>query len=545
MSTPGGYVIIGVNIGLYPIVLQDGRPYTRSTNNFLILSMISAARYCLILILGAAAFTPALPAAPQRVQIDLDHVVELAAARAAAPYQSPRVERSSFLNNLSYDDHQLIQFVTEKSLWRGDSLPFQVQFFHPGGLHRTPVSIHEYSPTYVQKIPFVRTYFNYHTLKVPGRLPASLEYAGFRLIYPLNEPEKFDEVIAFLGASYFRALARGQRYGVSARGIAINPGGPGDEEFPNFVEFWLGKPEPDAISVQFFGLLDGPSVTGAFQFDLTPGEETVVTITATLFFREAVANLGLAPLTSMFWFGENSASRFGDFRPEVHDSDGLLVASDGETRLWRPLNNPRLQRTIEVAAPALVGFGLFQRDRQYRNYEDTEARYEARPSVWIEPIGDWPPGRVRLLELPTRDEYMDNIVAYWSPEKPPVAGERMDFAWRQRWTSLPVFGGPPGFVRATRQTVQFEQPGRTKFVVDFDGAGLESVPASADVRTEVTVPEEVTVIAQYAIRNAVDASWRLVMVLDAPAITTAMPVRARLLLEGKPLTETWINDWTP
>lgn len=499
----------------------------------------------MILVLGSVAFAPAISAAPQRVKIDLAHVVELAAARAAAPYRLPRVERSSFLNNLSYADHQLIQFVTEKSFWRSDQLLFQVQFFHPGGLHRTPVSIHEFSATYVQKIPFVRTNFNYHSLKVPGRLPSSLEYAGFRLIHPLNEPGRLDEVVAFLGANYFRALGQGQRYGLSARGIAINPGGPGEEEFPNFVEFWLGKPEADAKSVQFFGLLDGPSVTGAFQFDLTPGEETVVAISATLFFRKAVANLGLAPLTSMFWFGENSASRFGDFRPEVHDSDGLLVASDAETRLWRPLNNPNQQHTTELNAPALVGFGLLQRDQHYQHYEDIEARYEARPSVWIEPIGDWPPGQVRLLELPTDDEYMDNIVAFWSPDKPPAAGERMDIAWRQRWTQAPVFGGPPGFVRATRQTVQFEQPGRTKFVVDFDGVGLESVPASADVRTEVTAPEEVTVRAQYAIRNSIDGSWRLVMVLDAPEISTAIPVRARLLLEGKPLTETWLNEWTP
>lgn len=507
--------------------------------------MVHVSRFRSALFLLAGASASLVWAAPERVAIDYAFVVGNAEKLAASPFKEQRPDLPKFLKKLSYDDYQRIRFIPEQSLWRADNLPFQVQFFHPGGLHQTSVAIHEFSETHKQRIPFVRTFFDYQDLDVPGRLPGSLEYAGFRIIHPLNQPDKFDEAISFLGTNYYRALARHQRYGLSARGVAINSGGPDVEEFPDFIEFWLGKPAADAKSMQLFGLLDGPSVTGAYQFVITPGEETILDVTATLFFRKPVANLGLAPLTSMFWFGENSAHRFGDFRPEVHDSDGLLIATDAETRLWRPLSNPEQPRTTDLDAPALTGFGLLQRDRQFVHYEDTEARYEARPSVWIEPVGPWPPGKVRLFELPARDEYMDNVVASWSPHTPPAAGDRIHLAYRQRWTSALVFGGPQGFVRATRQTVQVERARRTKFVIDFDSVGLEAIPGSADVTAEITTPAGATVLNQHAYRNEVDGSWRLAMLLDAPEVTTPVPLRARLLLEGKPLTETWLNEWKP
>jgi glucans biosynthesis protein len=247
----------------------------------------------------------------------------------------------------------------------------------------------------------------------------------------------------------------------------------------------------------------------------------------------------------MFWFGENSASRFGDFRPEVHDSDGLLVAPDKETRLWRPLVNRRGVHTETFDAPAPQGYGLLQRDRDFRSYEDTEARYERRPSLWVEPIGVWPAGGVRLVELATGNEYSDNIVAFWSPKEPPGPQTQLDFSYRLHWTNAPTFGGPPGWVKATRETIRVEpdRPKRAKFVVDFDSASLRAVPASAAMSADLALPSLVTVMDQRVFRNDVDGSWRLALVVDAPAATQPVELRARLLLEGKPITETWVGLW--
>lgn len=489
----------------------------------------------------------ALPAAAEVNHVEINHayVRALAEKAAATAYQPRPADLPEFFRDMNYDDYQRIQFRHESALWRTDDRPFIVEFFHPGSIYSRPVAINEFSGSYAQRIPFVRTFFDYADLRLPGRLPGSLEYAGFRLLYHLNDPKRWDEVVSFLGASYFRAVGRNQRYGGSARGLALDSGGPGPEEFPDFVEFWLGKPEAGAKTITFHALLDSPSVAGAYTFVLTPGDEMIMDVQSTLFFRTRVANVGLAPLTSMFWFGENSASHFGDFRGEVHDADGLLVAPEPGIRLWRPLANPGQPRTTDFSAAAIAGFGLLQRDRDFHSYEDTEARYEMRPGTWVEPIGSWPAGRVRLLELPAKDEYEDNIVAFWAPLTPPEPGKPLEFSYRLHWTGAAVFGGPQGWVGATRQTVQVERPKRTKFVIDFAQAGLKTIPASASVTADVTLPPEVSLLDQRVFRNEADDSWRLALLLDAPKATGPVELRARLLLEGKPVTETWVDTWQP
>lgn len=478
----------------------------------------------------------------QEVTIDHDYVVEAARKRATRPYERPPDILPDSLRQLTYDEYHRIRFVPEQSLWRTDGLPFRIQFFHPGNLFLRTVRIHEFTPEFSQRIPFVRAYFDYQDLNLGGRLPGSLEYAGFRVLHRLNQPDKFDEVISFLGASYYRALGRDHRYGMSARGLALNFGTDQPEEFPDFVAFWLGKPTTTAATLTIHALLDSPSVSGAFTFELTPGEETTVRTHATLFFRQSVAVLGLAPLTSMFWFGENSSTHFGDFREEVHDSDGLLVAVDPSTRVWRPLDNPRSARVTTIRATS--GFGLLQRDRSYYRYEDAEARYEKRPGAWVRPIGAWPEGHVRLVELPVADEYMDNIVAAFVPDEPPAAGESLDYEYEQSWTSRSTFGGPAAWVRSSRSTTRVERrPGRALHVIDFDPAGMAGVAADAPVTAEVEVPEPAKILTQHLFRNDVDGSWRLAVMLDAPDGTPPLRVQARLVLDEHPLSETWMTTW--
>ena len=497
------------------------------------------------LLLGAVLAAPLVHAAVERAVVDHAYVRTLAEQRARTAYRADRGQIPAYFREMTYDDYRRIRFLPETALWYRDGLRFRTEFFHAGYLFRKSVRMHEFTPTHVQPVPFSTKSFDYQDLQVPFFSRWGLGYAGLKVLHPLNQPEKWDELVSFIGASYFRALGRGQRYGISARGLALNSGGPAAEEFPEFTEFWLGKPEPDSDVITLHALLDGPSVSGAYTFVFTPGDETLVDVTATLFFRQGVDVPGLAPMTSMFWFGEGSPTRHGDFRPEVHDSDGLLIAPDAENRLWRPLRNPGGVALTDFAAPALAGFGLMQRDRDFRSYEDIEARYELRPSLWMEPVGTWPEGKVRLVELHARDEYHDNIVAFWTPTQPLPVGQPLELAWKLRWTRSATLGGPPGWVRATRQTVQLGEPRVTKLVVDFEIPGDAQPGPDDEVTADVSLPPGVTLRRHQVMLNDGDLSRRLILhVAAAPEIHTA-EVRARLMARGRPLTETWVYPWTP
>lgn len=492
-------------------------------------------------------FAPAalVAAGVERVTVDHDYVKQFAAEIAAEPYEPPREQVSPFFRKLGYDGYRRIRFIPENSLWRSDNLPFQVQFFHPGYLFNQTLEVHEFTSTHTQPIPFTQKFFDYQELKPSFWAKRGLNYAGFRVIHEINQPDKWDEIISFLGASYFRALAKGQHYGISARGLALNSGGPATEEFPAFIEFWLGKPDAGAKSLTVHALLDSKSVCGAYSFVITPGVETLVDVRATLYFRGNVELPGFAPLTSMFWYGEASPHRYGDFRPEVHDSDGLLVAPTKDERLWRPLTNPAgLQRT-DFAAPAFAGFGLLQRDRLFSNYEDLEAFYHARPSVWVEAIGQWPAGRVRLVELPAGNEFNDNIVAFFAPDQPVAPGKPLELSWRLHWTNAATFAGPPGWVRSTRQTVHDGANNRTRYVVDFNGLSPEIVPPHAELFPEIVTAGPAKLEHTHVVRNEHDGSWRLVMAFSAPAEAPITELRARLKLGDKVVTETWAMSWKP
>lgn len=478
--------------------------------------------------------------------VDHHYVAGLAKALAAAPYDADRGTVSKSYRQMSYDDYRRIRYRPENSLWAEDDFDYRVQFYHPGYIFDRSVKLHEFSGEYVQEIPFVREHFDYQDLKFPFWAKWRLGYAGFRVLNQLNENGKWDEVVSFLGASYFRALAKGQFYGISARALALNSGGPGTEEFPRFVEFWLGKPDEQDESVTIHGLLDSPSVAGAYTFVVKPGDETVMEVKATLYFRATVVSVGMAPMTSMFWFGELSPNRFGDFRPEVHDSDGLLVATDENTRIWRPLINPTSISLTDFPAASIKGFGLLQRDREFASYEDIEARYEHRPSLWMEPIGEWPEGRVRLLELPAHSEHHDNVVAFWMPKSIPVPGEGpVELAWRLRWTNSPTFGGPAGYVDATRHTLTDGAPGRTHFVIDFAPGSVSAAEDMNSPRADVVVPEGVQIVDQQVIHNPVDGSWRLSLRLMATPGAGPYDIRARLMQNEHAVSETWSMPWTP
>src|SRR4029453_9974111 len=356
---------------------------------------------------------------PAAFAFDLDSVDAMARALAAKPYAKPLPNLPKALRELTYDQTRDIRFDPAKSLWRAEQLPFEVQFFHLGGYFEQPVRVHEIIGSEVREVAFDPADFDYGKNKIDRSQMRRVGFAGFRVHYPLNTPRYKDELLVFLGASYFRALGQGQRYGVSARGLAVDTGERGGEEFPRFEQFWIVRPTRNARELVIYALLDSRRMAGAYRFVVRPGAETMVEVTARLHFRESVAKIGIAPLTSMFYHGENQRSAADDFRPEVHDSDGLLIQSGSGEWIWRPLVNPRRLLVTSFAVSDPKGFGLLQRDRAFSSYEDLEARYELRPSVWIEPVGSWGAGRVELGSFRRPEKPTTNTAGRGTPTHAP------------------------------------------------------------------------------------------------------------------------------
>jgi glucans biosynthesis protein len=446
--------------------------------------------------------------------------------------------------SLSYDQWRDIRFRPDHALWRDRGLPFEVQLFHPGLYFDRSVRVNVVEGGVARELRFSTELFDYGKNRFAHRIPKDVGWAGFRVHGALNRPDYLDEVIVFLGASYFRALGRGNVYGLSARGLALDTVEPTGEEFPAFVEFWLETPAPGADHVVVHALLDGPRVAGAYRFDVRPGAQTTVGVEAVLFPRLAVAKPGIAPLTSMFLFGENSRLRFDDFRPEVHDSDGLLVHFDGGEWLWRPIDNPTRIDTSGFRAVNPRGFGLIQRDRDFASYQDIETRSELRPSAWVEPRGDWGAGRVELVQIPSQSEFDDNVVAYWVPDAPFAPGSPVELAYTLSFYGDDPTRPPGGRVIATRADAGTLEGGR-RFVIDFDGERLRALPDAEPPRAVLSVAAEAGEVADHhVVRNPATRGWRLTFQLR-PKTSAPIELRAYLAAGDEVLSETWSYALVP
>ena len=514
-------------------------------------------RFLPLLIVSAALTASGFGQTWSREVVDFSVIESQAKELAEKPYAAPDGSvLPEWTTALTYDQYRDIRFNPDRALWAGDESPFRAMLFHPGYLFREPVMLNEFTATHQQRLRLAEAYFNYGKL-VPEHddLPPEGGFSGFRLHAPLNRPGVFDELIAVQGASYWRALGKSQRYGISSRGLALNTGVDGtEEEFPAFREFWLGKPAKEDTAAVFYALLDGPSYSGAYAFKVEPGEDTVVSVRAVLFARAAVKRLGVAPMSSMFWFGENSRRRFDDFRPEVHDSDGLAIRSGSGERIWRPLANDsgRLEFS-SFKMDKCDGFGLLQRDRRFAAFEDGEAAYHLRPSLWIEPTSDWGAGQVVLMEIPTDNELSDNAVAMWEPATTPQPGQRVEFSYKQHWTMAEDPAGAGGHVVATRTGVHKWQPEQRTVIVEFAGGGLDKLgdktpEPAVQILGEGAAKAKVQGVAVQALGPG---HWRLAFQL-APAVEGGkladvgpLELRAGLKLGGDYLTETWASRIIP
>ncbi len=473
-------------------------------------------------------------------------VPSIARDLAARPFKPGKLEMPESLRRIAYDEYRDIRFDPGRAVWRETGSAFQAQFFHRGFLHQQRVDMYEVVAGVSNPLAYVPDMFSFGV--APKPVDSDLGFAGFRLHSPINRADYYDEVCAFLGASYFRAVAAGQLYGLSARGLALHTADRAGEEFPAFKAFWIERPAPGATAITVHALLDSPSTTAAFVFVIRPGAETVFDISMRLYPRVDLTQAGIAPLTSMFQFDASDRVGIDDYRQAVHDSDGLAMLNGAGEQLWRPLRNPASLQESMFLDRKPGGFGLMQRKRDFADYGDSEARYDRRPSAWVEPLGDWGEGGVHLFEIPTADEYHDNIVAFWRPRNALVAGREHRFDYRLHWCDGHSWN--PGLARMqeTRSGAVHSSPAEAgtsarRLVIDLSGGRLSTLPAPASPRAVVEASHGrlANVVAQ---RGAEDGTWRIAFELD-PGDAPVVELRAQLLAEdGRPLSETWLYRWT-
>lgn len=465
-------------------------------------------------------------------------VMEAARALAAQPYSAPEPAVPEELLNLSYSAYQGVRFRDDRRLFINPPSGFAVDLLHSGFIFRVPVEIFTVKEGKANKIGFDPTMFTYQGVDAP---PAGteLEFAGFRGRTALNQPDVMDEFLVFAGASYFRAVAKGQVFGLSARGLAINTAEKEGEEFPFFRSFWLEEPGDGRMVIH--ALLDGPSATGAYRFTVRPGDQTVIDVEATVFARADIRSLGLAPLTSMYLYSGVERGEYDDFRPSVHDSDGLAIWNGGGERIWRPLQNPRLLQISSFADNGPRGFGLIQREKRFSEYEDLEALYHKRPSLWVEPIGDWGKGSVMLVEIPNVTEIHDNMVAFWKPESPLSAGSETSFTYRLTWGWDAATA--PDMLRVARTlSGDGSQENWRRFVVDF-ARPVGAVDAPAQAFT-ATIASSVGAVQNVVVMDNPELGGIRVAFEIDPQGNAIADLRLDLLRDGRAAGEVWVYRWT-
>ncbi len=501
----------------------------------------------LLQLLATLTLPALLSAQYQRESINWDSVTEMAEAIIAKPYQPKPSKLPGALEHLNYDEYRKIRFRPSEALWWNSPLPYHVEFFHLGHLFHDAVEFYEISDTHSQSIPFRSDAFDYSESSYhPGLLSQPPGYAGIRIKYPLNRPDVFDDLIVFQGASYFRALGKGQNYGLSLRGLAMNTLGDA-EDFPRFTQIWLKKPAPDEKTLTLYALLEGRKVAGAYTFTITPNGRTHIDVKARLFFRDdGASEVGIAPITSMFAFGENTYNPPLDWRPEVHDSDGLLLHADSKW-IWHPLDNLPGRQTKFFPCAELSGFGLLQRDRDVSHYKDLEARYETRPSAWITPLRNWHNGSVILYTFNAPNETVDNVVAFWQPDLPedhtgPIELEySVDMQLTEPEHAL-------ARVLETRTGQRTLDPEHDTIMIEFSRPESLSENEISELEVDCSTGSAQVLEPPAILYNAAEDRIRVFINIKRPqgeAAQQPVIMSARLLRQDRIVSEEWSYFWHP
>ncbi|KAA0016239.1 glucan biosynthesis protein G [Salinicola corii] len=480
-----------------------------------------------------------------------DDVAKKAEDLSQQGYSEPEQNLPETLSNLDYGQYEQIQYKRDRDVWSGDGVPFTLSFFHEGMHYNSAIQLHSVDDQGVHDFAYNPDDFTFGNLDIPDSVKNDddLGIAGFKVNYALNQADRKDETMVFLGASYFRVVGKNQVYGVSGRGLAVDTGLPSGEEFPRFKEFWIVKPSKTSQYLTIFALLDSPSLTGAYRFVLRPGADTVVDVKSRIFLRRPVEKLGVAPLTSMYLYGPEQPSSTLNYRPAIHDSNGLLISDSQNGWTWRPLANPAKLMINEQATPRLRGYGLMQRDHQFDSYQDLDSRYDLRPSAWIEPQNEWGAGKVELIQIPTPNETNDNIVSMWLPETAPQPGTPLDYDYRFTVTKDESRYVDPAlaWVDQTRRSrgevrkdnLVREADGSLAFVLDFNGPSLSGLGDDANVSVQASVGDNGELVDSHGERNSATGGWRVFVKVKRSDNSKPLDIRAYLNQGEKRVSETW------
>lgn len=489
---------------------------------------------------------------PHKLSPILQGVIDDAKLSASEGYEQDDHGLNDKLKDIDYTTYRSIRFKPEQSLWHGKN-DYELQFFHPGFLYEYPVTIHTIgSDNKPSHLAFDNDMFRYdgRAAELSGLTDEKSGFAGFRIHYPIKNEAYKDEFAVFLGASYFRLVGKNQVYGISARGLAIDTALAKGEEFPHFTEFWIIEPKKGQ-PITLYARLESPSVAGAYKFTIQPDVDTSVQVESWLFAREDVNKLGVAPFTSMFLYGENTQKRHDDYRPEVHDSDGVLMVTHAGEEIWRPLTNPARLQVTSLSDNSPRGFGVLQRDGEWHNYLDAEANYHLRPGLWVTPQQGFEEGRLEVVEIPTKSEIHDNIVAFWTPKKPFKAGESLYFAYELKTVEQNPFVSKLASIVRTRQG-QAVLPGdefkdeslntTRQFSIDFSVP--ENVQFSSD-KMKLVMSVTNGAISQQRLYPVADGQeWRATFLVN-PKENQTVDMRAYIEKDGERVSEVWNYVYQP
>jgi len=496
-----------------------------------------------LLLMGVApgAAQPAPPVAGQPFSAAI--VQQMALDLSEKPFASAKTEVLEPWANLGYDQYRDVRFRADRAIWHNERRNFELHLLPSGWLYKFPVTINVVDNGIARPIQPDSSLFTFGALAgQPPSDAAPMSFSGFRINGPINRPGVFDEILAFQGASYFRGISRGQSYGLSARGLAIDTAQPAGEEFPFFRTFWVETPSRTSRELIVHALLDSPSTTGAYRFRIFGGAPTTVDVDVSLYPRRDIMHVGIAPLTSMFLVSGIDRSRISDFRPAVHDSDGLAILNGAGEHIWRPLTNPKRLQVSVFSVRDVKAFGLVQRHRAFGDYQDLEANYERRPSAWIVPAGSWGNGSVHLVEIPSEEEIHDNIVAFWRPTVPYGKGQVYTFGYRLSWPNdAPAWQG--AVVRNTSSGLANgpeRKAGATRYAVDFAGKLLGLGPDLPVAALSATAGKVSKPVVQ---RNPNTGGIRVDFLLT-PGDADLVELRLELKSRDKVISEVWLARWT-
>lgn len=438
---------------------------------------------------------------------------------------------------LPYDQYSGIRAQPGGMIWAGENRGFTIEPLHRGYVFSNPVSLFTVEDEIVRKVTFDRSKFDYGRVTPPPP-NVDLQFSGMRIATGLERPY---EVATFQGATFFRALAKGQNYGAMARALILRPGETRGEEVPFFRAFWIERPGPASGSLVIHALLDSESLTGAVRMTLRPGDVTLIDVEMTLFARKELDHVGFGGTMGTFLSGPQSRRTFDDLRPSVHEVSGLQILTGNGEWIYRPVSNPATLQVSSFLDTNPKGFGLVERERDPGAFQDDDQRYELRPSVWVEPLGEWGAGSVQLIEIPSDSDVNDNVICYWRPRQPLAAGSETSLAYRQAWGWQPPERPTLAVASRVRQG-RGSQGRRRRFIVDFTGDKLADAGIVTSARANLTA-------APGAIHNV--RLWpyperklmRVGFEVD-PGNDNLSELRLVLQAGGQPISETWLNRWT-